>query len=149
MAPDTDAGRRKLAIQRADPKTRRRAVAALFLGLAAAALVYVAASRWMSSVLALEPAEARRALAGALRWMTAGLSVLVVAFGAYLFAFGRKIVKFERFPPPGAAVIKDTEVLEGSRARKRGMLIQVVSALLIVTALALPWVAFQMAARIA
>lgn len=52
-------------------------------------------------------------------------------------------------PPPGATFISDTEVLEGARARRPGRLIQAVSTLLVLAALAMPVAAFRVAARLA
>ena len=53
------------------------------------------------------------------------LSVLPVAF--YLMAFRRKVMKSERFPPPGVRVIRNTALIEGKDARQRGRAIVVLA----------------------
>jgi hypothetical protein len=102
-----------------------------------AAVAYNVADRWLTEVLELEPQVARSTLAGALRWITLALSVCVAALGVYLLDIGRRVVSAQRYPPPGFAVVKDTEVVEGHSAKARGLWIQLFSAVLIIAAVAL------------
>jgi hypothetical protein len=133
-------------IQRADPKTRRRAIIAVFVAGLLAVAAYAAADHWLAGVGARPPLEARQALAAAIRWGSASTSMIAVAFALYVYALGRRVVAAQRFPPEGMAVIRDTPVLEGRPARTRGFLIQAVAAALAVTAAALPVAAFRVAA---
>ncbi len=70
-----------------------------------------------------------------------GIAVLAVAFvapllgfAAYLWRLGDRIVRAERFPAPGQAVTRDTVVLRGIRARRRGRVMQLLAAALVLAA---------------
>ena len=63
----------------------------------------------------------------------------VIPFGLYFFYFGRKVVKHRRFPPPGAKVIRDTRLLEGSQAVTRGYVILFLSVIILVLSLMFAW----------
>lgn len=135
-------------IQPADPMLRRRMKLAAISAVFVIALIAWAADRWLDRVLVLEPALARSALAGALRWSSAAVCLMVLAFAVYAFMLGRSIMRAQRFPLPGVAVIRDTVVLEGAAARRRSLLIQVIAATLAVFALLLFLAAFYLAARL-
>jgi len=63
----------------------------------------------------------------------------VIVAGIYLLFLGNRIVRSQRFPIPGHAVIRDTQVLRGLRAIRRGRIIQLLSLLLLVAAGAIPF----------
>jgi len=73
-----------------------------------------------------------------LRLAFAVLAVAVVVpplgVAAYLWRLGDRIVRAERFPPPGLAVTTDTVVLRGRFARRRGRLIQILAAIFVLAA---------------
>jgi hypothetical protein len=64
----------------------------------------------------------------------------VLAAGTYLLVLGNRTVRAQRFPPPKTAVACDTLVLEGSKGRQRGRVIQLLSLLLLCSAAAIPFV---------
>jgi hypothetical protein len=53
------------------------------------------------------------------------------AAGTWIFRLGRRIVRAERFPPPGTTVFRDTVVLRGRAARRRGLLIEALAVFLL------------------
>ena len=65
------------------------------------------------------------------------------AAGIYLFLLGKHTVRSQRFPPPDTAVTRDTRVLKGLRATRRGRIIQLLSLLLLVAAAMLPFVIWK------
>jgi len=73
-----------------------------------------------------------------LRLAFAVLAVAVVVpplgVAAYLWRLGDRILRAERFPPPGLAVTTDTVVLRGRFARRRGRLMQLVAAIFVLAA---------------
>ena len=63
------------------------------------------------------------------------LFLSIVPLGAYLFTVGRKMMQYERFPPPGMKVIIDTKVAEGEKVKFRGQVVVVLSLVLILLGL--------------
>jgi len=82
----------------------------------------------------LEGLEAQRAL-GLSRVALVVLFLSIIPLAAYLFTVGRKMMKYERFPPPGMKVITDTRVVEGEKVRIQGQVVVVLSLVLILLGL--------------
>ena len=78
----------------------------------------------------LEGLEAQKAL-GLLKAALVVLFLSILPLAAYLFAVGRKMMKHERFPPPGMKVITDTKVVEGEKVKFQGKVVVVLSLVLI------------------
>jgi hypothetical protein len=58
------------------------------------------------------------------------LEVPLLGFAAYLWRLGARIIRTGRFPAPGVAVARDTVVLRGGEARRRGWAAQLLAAIL-------------------
>ncbi len=82
----------------------------------------------------LEGLEAQKAL-GIIKVALVVLFLGTVPLAAYLFTIGRKMMKYERFPPPGMKVITDTKLVEGEKAKFRGQVVVVLSLVLILLGL--------------
>ena len=82
----------------------------------------------------LDGLEAQRAL-GLSRVALVVLFLSIIPLAAYLFTVGRKMMKNERFPPPGIKVITDTKVVEGKKVRIQGQVMVVLSLVLILLGL--------------
>jgi hypothetical protein len=54
----------------------------------------------------------------------------LLGFSAYLWRFGRQVVEAARFPPPNFTVVRDTTILSGEVARRRGRRFQLGAGLL-------------------
>ena len=78
----------------------------------------------------LEGLEAQNAL-GILKAALVVLFLSIVPLAVYLFTVGRKMMKYERFPPPGMKVITDTKVGEGKEVKFQGQVVVVLSLVLI------------------
>ncbi len=77
----------------------------------------------------LEGLEAQNAL-GILKAALVVLFLSILPLAAYLFVVGRKMMKYERFPPPGMKVITDTKVVEGEKVKFQGQVVVVLSLVL-------------------
>jgi hypothetical protein len=137
--------------QRADLAARRRAA------------VFVAAAGLLAAVIAMTLAYVRPAIEAWLTaranlllahpwWIAAAFGLLmlpVIAAAIHLRRVGARIVGAQRFPPPGMAVIRDTDVATGATAVRRGRLLQVVAAILVTAAVLMPvvtgWTLAQLA----
>ncbi len=82
----------------------------------------------------LEGLKAQKAL-GILKAALVVLFLSILPLAAYLFVVGRKMMKYERFPPPGMKVITDTRVVEGEEVKFRGQVVVVLSLVFILLAL--------------
>lgn len=126
-----------MEIQRADSRAR------VLLGLAVAAAISVGAfahvlvQDWLADVMLLPSPIAVQKLLTALAWSVAFGSVALVALGIYVWRLGARICVAGRFPPPGTRVIRDTVVLFGAAAIRRGKLIQGAGAVLTLCAIGL------------
>jgi len=78
-----------------------------------------------------EPAEALRII----QVVVAFIFLSTLPFSACLYWLGRRAVVYRQMPPPGTRVIKNTRLLEGDDAVKRGRLIMGIAVVLLVVAL--------------
>jgi hypothetical protein len=143
-------------VQKADPAARRQAVLVIIFGTAVGALLIAGFEHfrepfleWLSS----EPAETVRRAKLAAYVSAFVLSAPVIAFAIYLWLLGAKVLRAQRFPPPGLRVIRDTPVIGGRGAVMRGHVIQVLAVCLGVSAallcLSFWWVARTISERAA
>ena len=126
-------------IQKADPKARRTSLVIVGGGaLLGVALIRLAGTlrpefeAWVRQDMSFRP------------WMVMAVVTLLTAgpvlgLAGFLWRLGRRIVRAERYPPPGLAVLHDTPVVIGHAAARRGRLVQAFAAVL---ALAGPLLAF-------
>jgi hypothetical protein len=127
-------------IQKADPAARRRAALVIVFGTAAGALMIAgfgyfrdAFHGWLTSDPAETAFRARLAIGVAAVLLAAPL----VGFAACLWLLGAKILRAQRFPPPGLGVARDTPVVAGPGAVTRGHVMQVVAVCVGVSAVVL------------
>jgi hypothetical protein len=115
-------------IQKADKEYRTKYLKCLFLytGLGFAMILWVVPFL-ISFLETLKPERAIKTVV--VVFIIMFLSLIPMAI--YMMKLGRRILKSERFPPPGMKVIRDTVVLEGQHARYRGYLIMILSLILI------------------
>ncbi len=119
-------------IARADRRYRRKVLAIVALIMVVGACLIGWIIPWSREyLLGLEPMAALIIVKVALGFMFLSL----IPFGLLILALGRRVVKQERFPPPGMKVIKDTKLIEGAKARLQGRVLIAFSLILILFAL--------------
>ncbi len=115
-------------VQKADKGYRNKYLKRLILFTGLGIVMILWAVPLLGSFLeTLKPEQAIKTVVVVLFAMFVPL--ILMAF--YMMNLSRRILKSERFPPPGIKVIRDTVVLEGQRARSRGYLIMILSLILI------------------
>ena len=73
------------------------------------------------------------------------VSAPLLALASYLWRVGARTIRAERFPPPGFAVVRNTRVLRGQSARRRGRPAQALAAATGSLACAFPVVCWRLA----
>jgi hypothetical protein len=124
-------------IQHADPRARRLAillvVGATLLGSISIALAQTyrpALLEWITR----DPGRMDLRLTLISGVLALGVVGPLAAFAVYLLSIGNRIVRTERFPPPGVAMTRDTIVVSGAHARRRGRMMQLLAVILVLLA---------------
>ena len=120
-------------IQRADAGARRRAALIVVCAAVAGAILIALArtyrpalERWITQ----DPDQVGSRLRLAFSILAVVSSGSLLGFAAYFWRLGMRVVHAEQIPPPGLAVLRDTPIVRGSAARRRGRFIQVVAVML-------------------
>lgn len=133
-------------VEPADPTARRRALLAMVVVAIAGAFAYLGLEQWLNQLEVSDPDHARATLASALLWTSCAMALTVAAFGVYILMLGSRVRNAERFPPPGARVVRDTPVVTGRAARTRGLLMQLIACVMLGCALVLVAMAWRLGA---
>ena len=137
-----------MEIQRADPQARKRAAITVAVITLVGVLVIERARDdflvWSSDAEILRNHVAYVWIVAAVV-MVAPLLVLTV----YCLWLARRVLATQRFPAPGASVIRDTPVLYGDAARRRGRLLQCLGAILALFAGAITLLLWRLAIGLA
>lgn len=126
-------------IQKADPNARRTGLLIIGVGTVLGVALITTAGELRSDLedwVKEDPKVRLRMVMAALMLLTMGP---VLGLAVYFWRLGERIVRAERYPPPGFRVVRDTTVVIGQAAGRRGRLMQVFAA---VTAVAGLLVAF-------
>ncbi|MGH8251106.1 MAG: hypothetical protein ACREVI_10505 [Steroidobacteraceae bacterium] len=117
-------------IQRADPVLRRRALIAAVAIAAVGWAAFFVLQAWLVDIRDADLADAREKLEQGLVWGSWAVALPVAMLAVYLWQLGARVLRAGRYPLPGASVIRDTPVLAGREARRRGIVLQALAVLL-------------------
>lgn len=121
-------------IQRADARSRRRAILVIALVLLVGGVVSVECESWLREVHDMPTEAAQQSLTTVFRWCVGAMSIMTGLAGCFAWWWGRRVRVSLRFPLPGARVLRDTVILSGQPAASRGMLLQVLGVSLMLIA---------------
>lgn len=107
-----------MAVLKADPEFRRNAMIAV-AGLFVFGLWFNESflPQFFAYANAQDPQEALALIRG----LCIGLSVPLFLCALWLFRHAQRVWKSNSCPPPGAKVLRDTEIIEGPKARKEAI----------------------------
>jgi hypothetical protein len=110
-----------MAILKADPAYRRRMIVLSVASVVIASCVVL----WGPALLDKYLDEYVRAgdFSGAVRFIQISTALLILPTFPMvycLYRFGRRVLASGQFPPPGTKVPRDTVIIEGAQARRRG-----------------------------
>ena len=111
------------AVRRAEPAARRQAVLIVLAAATLGGLLIVAVDRYSTPVrdwTLADPERMSSRLTIVFSIFAATASAPLLAFAAYLWSLGVKVMAARQFPPPDHRVVRDTEVVEGESAIVRG-----------------------------
>ncbi len=120
-------------IQKADPRAKRRAIAALLVTVFLGGALLLALDTYRPEYEAWVQQRADWIIAhpGVTTLIVFAGSSPIIALALYMWRQGAATVRCARFPPPKLPVVRDTLVLSGQAAVRRGRVIQSVAGLLI------------------
>jgi len=121
---------------------RRSTVAIVVASAAFGGIALWAMRRWLDGMSQPSPASKPQLLT-AFVWLIGVTVLLLVALGAYLFHYGRRVCAASLFPPPGAKLVRDTPVLRGAAALRRGFALQGLGALFVLCGIGLAAAAWR------
>lgn len=115
-------------VRKADPIARRHTVLVLLVGTCVGVLLIVGFERYhipLRDWILAEPEASAQRVKLVVLLLAALLPAPLLAFAAYIWWLGERVLRAQEFPPPGFRVIRDTPVITGERAISRGRLFKV------------------------
>lgn len=135
-------------IQRADPITRRRAVSLVVLGVLIGATIVFAFERYRPVIercLRSDPDQLTQRLATVTTLSVLVTAVPLFAFAVHLWIRGKRVRRDQRFPLQSERLVRDTPVIRGKAAARRGVVLQCLAIALAVLATGLAVVLWRLA----
>lgn len=127
-------------IQKADPVARRKAIRGILIGALVGAVLFFLLQGMVGNINQWLESHAEFLVEHhylAFLLMLIPVAPIIVLSG-YLIKHANKIVKTQRFPPPGTPVIRDVRVIEGRSAVLRGRVAQLLLWIILLSASAIP-----------
>jgi len=121
-------------IQRADPLARRQAVVMVVWGMVIGGILIALARTYRPALeewVTRDPGSRLKLILAALE---VAVAALTLGLAVYLWRVGDGVVRAERVPAAGTSVLRDTVVLRGVSARRRGRSMQILAVILVLAA---------------
>lgn len=112
-------------VQQADPRARRLALSIIVVGTLVGAGLLTAADSARPAFETWVATEPESRLRIVLWVLMLSMVAPVILVALYLCRLGSRTTRARRFPPPGLRVVRETVVLSGDEASRRGRLLRV------------------------
>ena len=126
-----------MEIRPADKTLRIKVLLALVALVVLGTVSVLAFEDWLADVGRRPAGEAKTALVAAFAWLGGTSVVGLLAVAVHFWRVGIQVRKVGQFPLPGTRVVRDTVVLHGEPALRRGRIAQAIAAALACCALGL------------
>lgn len=130
------------SILKADSRLRVQVLALLAVSTIVGVIVIVALQHYLKGIEEMaenEPERAIRQVFNMLRLSMGAGGFGLLVFGLHLGKFSMRAVAEKQYPPSGTRVLRDTRILEGDAAKRRGRFGLALSVMLLTIGVALPW----------
>lgn len=137
-----------MPVQPADPRARRRALWLIGGSTAFGTAGVLALARHRGAIevwLIAAPGN----LALALQLLALATLLPTLGLAGYIWVYARRVLRGQRFPPPGAAVTRPTPIRTHGDARRMAQRLRLLATLLIVTGAGLALTLWQLASTFA
>jgi hypothetical protein len=130
-----------IEIQPADPRARRRVLTFVIVAALAGLWGIVEIEDWLNRLQqpGADLQHSAEQVARLLGTMDAVISIALAGLGLVVARLSLRVLRAERFPPPGSHVIVDTRVIVGAGARRRAYIGFVMAAGLAALGVILPY----------
>ncbi len=132
-----------MEIHRADPQLRRMVALLVIAAVVVGAAILWFFRQWLSGLAQLPTSAAYSQLISVLAWCMALACLSLFVFAVYLWRLGARVVSHAQLPIPGARLLRDTPIVRGALAQRRGRWLQGLSAALFACAAGLAVVAWR------
>ena len=92
----------------------------------------------LKSITEEYPELALQKIVNSMKVIILSLMIVLLAAGIYFLRLGILTIKTSQFPPSGIKVIKDTRLIEGKNANRKGIILIILSLLFIISGILLP-----------
>jgi hypothetical protein len=139
-------------IQKADPATRRRALFLLLIGIivgAALILGFESYSAALQEWILSDPDKDSERIIFIMLVSACVTSAPLLVMGAYCWVLGARVSRAEQYPPPAQLVFRDTLVVRGPAAVRRGNMFKALAICFITIAFLFPVLFWRLAVMVA
>ena len=117
-------------VQKSDPALLRKAIMIVVVGIIVGSLLIICFERFQGPFLnwlLSEPEKIEYRLGLFCFFYAVFGSAPLFAFSVYLWSFGDRVMRVQRFPLPGHGVIRDTSILKAQEAVARGRIFKIMA----------------------
>ncbi len=133
-------------VRKADRNYRKKTFTVIAVCILAGIAVLIFFYNYINDIKILakqDPATAFQQMFQILQIVLSLMSVSLIALGGFIAHLSFRTIQTSEFPPPHVKVIRDTQIITGQRAKRRGIIGIIIAAAIILSALTFPWLFYK------